>query len=230
MIQGRKEKYVSLEATDLIETMSASIAFARDKGQMMYVFKQDGTWYYSGKLPLATTSFYLVYPNGRLDKSENAPEIPFSSPPEKMTYPQGRKQFMAQVEPSNKEKLGKILMTAAKKIFIGYCAFAPFFAFALSFLFSNMVRVNDLWGFSFMTAMFCVPFSFVFALVSLHRPKSARIAAVASALASDAHMFFYGHLWFMTVSAIDPGWMIGTTMVSIMMSGIALLLIWDNEA
>ena len=120
-------------------------------------------------------------------------------------------------------------MKGWRKLFMAYCAFAPFFSMAITATLYRNGFINDLWGLGFMACMFCVPFSAIFSLASLYRPKSGQIAIVVNTLASNGHMLFYAHLWFLTVSFSDPMMFVWSTQAGMIMSGIALLFLWDNE-
>jgi len=210
------------ENKSILENLTDAIALSRSVGRKIYVFKEGAVWGYSGKLPTTATRFYVAYPNCHLEQS-NCPEL-FTS------------ELPAEVQKAPEltiktELKGSKLMNGFKKYFVGYCAFAPHVALILSlWLFhgANM-KIENFWSLSFFICMFCLPLSAIFALIALHRPKDGRIAAMASMLASDAHIIFYGGLWVSAAVMPDSMLMVGATMVSLIMSGLALLLLLDNE-
>lgn len=65
-----------METATIMEQLVEATNAARKSGKIMYVFSDSGQWWYSGKLP-EVNDFYVAYPNGLFDKSENARKITF---------------------------------------------------------------------------------------------------------------------------------------------------------
>lgn len=205
---------------DMLENIESASALAQREKRVVYAFNDQGVWGFSGKLPESLNSYYVLYPNGEIDKS-NLPQVTLT----RETQPQS-------TTPVTAEEKGLLsnLMKKSWKIFIGYCAFAPFVALSLTLLFSQAIpNFQNVLNFAFFSCMFCLPLSAVFALISLVRPKSAWISTFCSILATDAHSLFYVCLWLVCQQGLDPMILFFGTMGSIIMSGLALLFIWDNE-
>lgn len=60
---------------EILETMTYAVPMALKNHKIMYVFNLDGDWGYSGKLPRHCYVFYIIYPNGSMDRSHTAPDI-----------------------------------------------------------------------------------------------------------------------------------------------------------
>ncbi len=208
------------DENSILENLTDAIALSRSVKHKIYVFFDGQNWGYSGKLPPEANRYYVAYPNGKLDQS-NCPEI-----------------FPTSLEPNDAVEVivkheNKVLkfMNGIKKYFIGYCAFSPYIALIFCLLFFHRTNgdLQDFFKLAFTVCLFCVPLSATFALIALHRPKSSRIAAMASMMASDSHIIFYSGLWAAATISPNPNIMIGATMLSMLLAGIALLFLWDND-
>lgn len=201
---------------------------ARSTKRNMYVFFEDDQWWFSGQVPKTANDFYVAYPSGQIDGAGRAPEISLADWGE--FFERTGERFKPPARPEKKERVKRFSMKAQKKIFIGYSAFAPYLAMAMTMLFCHMFESSLNFGMMFTCILFTIPLSLVFVLVSLHRPKDPKMAMLASTLALDSHCLFYGHLLYVhTIGPANLASFIYTTMVSMTFSGVALLLIWDNE-
>lgn len=59
----------------ILETMNYAVPMALKNRKIMYVFKLDGDWGCSGKLPKRCEIFYIIYPDGSMDRSQAASDI-----------------------------------------------------------------------------------------------------------------------------------------------------------
>ena len=211
----------------ILENMNEAISMARERRQPMYVFYSDGYWCFSGKLPIEADYFYIAYPNGNMDQSGKAPYI---------TNEEWQDYWLMYTPKFNlPQALGpkppkeSWIMTNFKKIFSGYCAFAPFIALAMTFILSHFTQINDFWKFAIAICMVTIPMSVIFVLIGLIKARSTKIAIVATTLASDGHLLFYASLWALEKQMYNSDLMVITLVASMLMAGAALLLIWDNE-
>lgn len=215
------------ETFNILDQLAGAISLARDTGKMVYVFEENDKWWYCGSMPKHQPSCYIVYPNGDFDQMGAVKKIAMSD----------WSEYCARVDatftpsPERKKKKAEVNLKGYKKIFVAYCAFAPYFAVAMAMAFEALFGMTNFWQFAFISALACVPLSLVFALVALHRPKDGRIASFASMLAVDAHLLFYGGIWLIAYHEYlknDAGVAIGIS-CSLIMSAISLLMLWDNE-
>jgi len=226
----------------IMEQLGEATNIARSNNCVVYVFREDENWFISGKMPLAK-QFYIAYPNGQFDKSPEAPEL---TPEDWSLYwdhydPSFR--FVPAQLPSTKSmpclflrklqslyKRGISEMEGKKKILLAYAAFAPHLATAMAFLLYTVAKLPSIWSMAWIAATVNIPFSILFVLAAIHRPKDGRIAAVASTFALHSHIMFFGHLYYLSVvGSPEPGIFPVTLMASLMLSGVALLLLWDND-
>lgn len=226
------------ETEPILEQLYEAISGARSYGKTMYVYHADGQWFYSGKLPCDAKDYYIVYPNGETDRSDCVPAfskedltafaIKTARPPAFVPEGTKAKKFKKPIKLS-KNRPPKIekeenWMPIKKKIFLCYCAFAPFFAAAFALLlFRGAQSVLTI-------ALFCLPQSVFFALVALHRPKNPNKAYIASWLSADSHLLLYGLLWLQVVEPVGYLPYIIMTMFSLLLAGIAVLILWDNDS
>lgn len=213
----------------LMEQLIEAANSARSSRRNMYVFLEDGKWWFSGQVPESATDFYVAYPSGQIDGAGNAPNIGPTDWNE--FFEMSGETFKPPVIPvSKKIKAERRFQVTQKKIFVGYSAFAPYIAMAMAMCFSRLFESSLNMPLLFMSIIVTIPLSVVFVLVSLFRPKDPKTAMLAAMLALDAHTMFYGHLVYLhSTNAQNLMPFVFTTMVSMGFSGIALLLIWDNE-
>lgn len=202
----------------ILEQLSEATRIAKAENKPIYVYRDHFQWFISGKMP-AAAEYYIAYPNGQFDKSPEAPDLERDQKAINPPMPITRSSLKTFIK-------GFDSMDSRKKIFIGLCAFAPYLMTALSFLFSP----GDPWKMAWITSLMAMPLSVFFSLVAIYKPKDGRIASIASTLASNGHLIFYAHLYYLVViNEQDPGVFPVTLTAALMMSGVGLLLIWDND-
>lgn len=215
------------EKLAILENMSEAIALARHHRKSMYIFNLDGFWGFSGKLPPEAKDFYIAYKDGNMDQSQEAPYI---TADEWTTYWLGyvpKFSLPQALGPQKKEE--SWIMTHAKKIFSGYCAFSPFIALALLVFVSHFTKINDFWAFACIVCMTTIPLSLIFVIMGLIKTKSEKVAIMATTLATDGHLLLYGSLWALKNDWYSGDLMFCSMMAGLIMAGSALLLFWDNE-
>lgn len=194
---------------------------------MIYVSRDGMGWFYSGKLPAGMDDFYIVYPDSNLDQIGQVPNIDLDEWYAHLSKTPPEPAFSKTPE----TKKGSIL-DPFKKYLITYSAFAPFIALAITFTLAKFLSVPDFWTLGFYAALCCSPLSLLFSLSALQKPKNSRVAVLCCMLASDAHMLFYAGLWLISFHGTEIVNPVGTAiamMAALAMSGMALLLMYDND-
>lgn len=214
---------------NIMDQLAGAVNTARTASKTIYVFKDGDGWGFSGKMPRNQPNFYIVYPDGDFDQLGEVPRISFGDWGEYLSQVEQPPRFA--LPPAKAEKKGS-LVDPAKKIFITYCAFSPFIALAATFIFHHFAPITDFWTLAFYAAAFCSPLSLIFSLSALQKPKNGKIATMCSMLASDSHLMFYGGLWLISFHGSEIVHPVGTAialMASLLLSGLALLLMYDND-
>ena len=62
----------------ILDCISNAVRSAKEAKKTIYVFRDEGRWWECGKLPDNVTEYYLAYPNGKTDRSPNAPDVDFA--------------------------------------------------------------------------------------------------------------------------------------------------------
>lgn len=220
------------ETYTILDQLSEATNGARAAGKLMYVFREKGRWWFCGKLPSGARDFYVAYPSGHSDRSESAPIITGGDWNDYWDRCGKVPAFVQPRVPKKRQRSG-MDMAVAKKYFMSYCAFAPQIAFLLCVLFSKMIlpRSSEMWSLALPVCLVCMPITFVWVLAALYKPKSESIGVLGATLAVNGHFAFYGHLGYIALKpAAEASTMFCVTiMASLACSGIALLLLWDNE-
>ena len=216
----------------ILDQLSEATNGARTAGKLMYVFRERGRWWFCGKLPDGARDFYVTYPSGHSDRSDTAPEITGCDWNEYWDRSGKVPAFVQPRMPKRRQRLG-LDMAVAKKYFMSYCAFAPQIAFLLCMLFSKMIlpRGSEMWALAMPVCLVCLPVTFIWVLAGLYKPKSEAMGVLGATLAINGHFAFYAHLCYITLKPpAEPTELFCLTiMASLVCSGIALLLLWDNE-
>lgn len=214
----------------LMEQLFEAINCARLSKKTMYVFFDEGRWWYSGKLPKYSVNFYIAYATGEADRSGDTEEI--TAEAWNAFFVQSKKKFRKPVKIRKKNKKRSRFVSKCKKMFLGTCAFSPYIAIAISTILFHLLGKPVDWSITFVMALAMSPLSLMFILVALHKPKNGRIASLASNVAINAHTIIFLQLMamrecsqFELITKMFP-WAI---MLSMLMSGVALLLMYDNE-
>ena len=78
--------------------------------------------------------------------------------------------------------------------------------------------------------MVCVPLTLVWIIAALHRSRSETAGILGATLGIEAHFAFYIHLALVaTHMSDDTGLFLFTLVGSLAFSGVAVLLLWDNQ-
>lgn len=222
---------MTTEVRSILEQLVEASTNANDTHSPHYVFLDQGQYWICGKLPEGIESFYVAYPDGIFDQSAQAQEIP----------PQDFEEFLKETglalpkkpKPIKRTEIFKKIMIYAKKLFLGYCVFAPFISLALLCTF---FRSDELPRAALMIILPCAPTSFLFILLALQKAKSERIAILTTSLASTAHLGIYFGAWAWRLLE-NPSRFVSSHSLAItfgmvaalLMSGAALVLTFDND-
>lgn len=231
------------ETTHILDQLAEAINAARSTGKIMYVFREEDRWWYCGRLPYEVAEYYIAYPTGHSDRSSSAAEITcedwnhyWQSRGGKPIYalPQvrGRKKAAAAQQKEKEQRRYPMNFDQMKRYFITYCAFAPHLALAACMVVCRLLDMNSTstWSMALPVCLVCVPLTLLWVLSALHRPKSETLGIIGATLAIEAHFAFYVHLALISTSATsDSGLFLFTVIGSLAFSGVALLLLWDNQ-
>lgn len=210
----------------IMDQLAGAVNIARTTSKMIYVSQDGMGWFYSGKLPAGMNDFYIVYADSSLDQIGSVPRIDLDAWHYHLSQTPPEPTFS-----KIPEKKGSIL-EPFKKYLITYCAFSPYISLAITFLLATFLSVPDFWTLGFYASACCSPLSFIFSLSALQKPKNSRVAVACCMLASDAHLLFYAGLWLISFHGVEIVNPVGTAiamMASLLMSGLALLLMYDND-
>ena len=116
-----------------------------------------------------------------------------------------------------------------KKIFCYYAAFSPHIAFAMSVLLYKYMAM-DLWNFSFIITLFSIPLLLILYFILLYNPKSESMAVGSVTLLANSCMALIAHIYYLLQKPeTDSLYLMITLMLSLMCSGVGLLMMIDNE-
>jgi hypothetical protein len=233
---------MTTETQNILDQLAEAINSARSTGKIMYVFRDDDRWWYCGRLPYNAVDYYIAYPTGHSDRSTIAPDIAAEDWDAYWQAHGGKPAFTCPKTRSRKKKNSpqtkpgrfKFIMNFAqmKRFFITYCAFAPHVALSLCFAACCIMGMTTaaMWNMALPVCLVCVPLTLLWVLSALHHPKSEKLGLIGATLATEAHFAFYVHLALIgTNGTADNTLFLFTFMGSLAFSGVALLLLWDND-